>query len=264
MYPARGLIYDRNNELVVSNQAAYDIMVTPFNVQEFDTTELSTILGITTESLQERLQRAKSYSYRASSVFMKQVSMDNAALFQEKMYKYPGFTLQTRMLRKYARPIASHILGYIGEVDKRKIETDDYYVMGDYIGVIGIEKSYEEFLRGEKGLKIYLKDVHNRIIGSFEEGKYDKPVKVGKNIMISLDADLQEYGEQLMQKFVGSIVAIEPATGEILTMVSSPTVDPNMLIGRNLGESIRRLSADTLNPLFNRRPYGTISSRINL
>jgi penicillin-binding protein 2 len=268
MYPARGLIYDRNNELLVSNQAAYDIMVVPFNVQEFDTTELCTILGITTESLQERLQRAKSYSYRASSVFMKQVSMDNAALFQEKMYKYPGFTLQTRMLRKYARPIASHILGYIGEVDKQKIETDDYYVMGDYIGVIGIEKSYEEILRGEKGLKIYLKDVHNRIIGSFEEGKYDKPVKVGKNMMISLDAELQEYGEQLMQKFIGSIVAIEPATGEILTMVSSPTVDPNMLIGRNLGESIRRLSADTLNPLFNRAlmaqyPPGSTFKNIN-
>ncbi len=268
MYPARGLIYDRNNELLVSNQAAYDIMVVPFNVQEFDTTELCTILGITTESLQERLQRAKSYSYRASSVFMKQVSMDNAALFQEKMYKYPGFTLQTRMLRKYARPIASHILGYIGEVDKQKIETDDYYVMGDYIGVIGIEKSYEEILRGEKGLKIYLKDVHNRIIGSFEEGKYDKPVKVGKNMMISLDAELQEYGEQLMQKFIGSIVAIEPATGEILTMVSSPTVDPNMLIGRNLGESIRRLSADTLNPLFNRAlmaqyPPGSTFKSIN-
>ncbi|MEX0981620.1 MAG: penicillin-binding protein 2 [Bacteroidales bacterium] len=268
MYPARGLIYDRNKELLVSNQAAYDIMIVPYNIQEFDTTELITILGITHESLQERLQRAKSYSYRASSVFMKQVSMDKAALFQEKMYKYPGFTLQTRMLRKYARPIASHILGYIGEVDKRIIETNDYYVMGDYIGVIGIEKSYEEFLRGEKGLKIYLKDVHNRIIGSFEEGRYDKPVKVGKNMMISLDADLQEYGEQLMQKFVGSIVAIEPATGEILTMVSSPTVDPNMLIGRNLGESIRRLSADTLNPLFNRAlmaqyPPGSTFKTIN-
>ena len=268
MYPARGLIYDRNDELLVSNQAAYDIMVVPFNVREFDTTEFCSILGITEENLQERLQRAKNYSYRASSVFMKQVSFDIAAVFQEKMYKYPGFSLQTRTLRKYTRPIASHILGYIGEVDKRILEANDYYAMGDYIGILGIEKTYEEVLRGDKGLKIYLKDVHNRIIGSFEEGRYDRPVTVGHNMTISLDVDLQEYGEQLMQKFVGSIVAIEPASGEILSMVSSPTVDPNTLIGRNLGESIRKLSADTLNPLFNRAlmaqyPPGSTFKTIN-
>jgi penicillin-binding protein 2 len=268
IYPARGLIYDRNDELLVSNQAAYDIMVVPLNVREFDTTEFCAVLGITEENLRERLQRAKNYSYRANSVFMKQVSFDMAAVFQEKMYKYPGFSLQTRTLRKYARPIASHILGYIGEVDKRILENNDYYAMGDYIGILGIEKTYEEVLRGEKGLKIYLKDVHNRIIGSFEGGQYDRPVKVGHNMTISLDADLQEYGEQLMQKFVGSIVAIEPATGEILSMVSSPTVDPNTLIGRNLGESIRKLSADTLNPLFNRAlmaqyPPGSTFKTIN-
>jgi penicillin-binding protein 2 len=268
MYPARGLIYDRNDELLVSNQAAYDIMVVPLNVREFDTTEFCSALGITEENLRERLQRAKNYSYRANSVFMKQVSFDVAAVFQEKMYKYPGFSLQTRTLRKYARPIASHILGYIGEADKRILEANDYYAMGDYIGIIGIEKTYEEVLRGEKGLKIYLKDVHNRIIGSFEDGQYDRPVTVGHNMTISLDADLQEYGEQLMQKFVGSIVAIEPASGEVLSMVSSPSVDPNMLIGRNLGESIRKLSADTLNPLFNRAlmaqyPPGSTFKTIN-
>jgi penicillin-binding protein 2 len=268
MYPARGLIYDRNEELLVSNQAAYDIMVVPLNVREFDSTEFCSVLGITNENLRERLQRAKNYSYRASSVFMKQVSFDIAAVFQEKMYKYPGFSLQTRTLRKYTRPVASHILGYIGEVDKRILEANDYYAMGDYIGILGIEKTYEEILRGEKGLKIYLKDVHNRIIGSFEEGRYDRPVKVGHNMTISLDADLQEFGEQLMQKFVGSVVAIEPASGEILSMVSSPTVDPNTLVGRNLGESIRKLSADTLNPLFNRAlmaqyPPGSTFKTIN-
>ena len=268
VYPARGLIYDRNGELLVSNQAAYDIMVVPNNVRAFDTTEFCSILDITPEDLEDRMQRAKNYSWRVRSVFMKQVSFDVAAILQEKMYKFPGFSLQSRTLRKYARPVASHILGYIGEVDRNILEKNEYYAMGDYIGIIGIEKSYEEVLRGEKGLKIYLKDVHNRIIGSYEDGKYDQPVKVGKNMTISLDAELQEYGEQLMQKFVGSIVAIEPSSGEILTMVSSPTVDPNQLIGRNLGESIRKLSADTLNPLFNRAlmaqyPPGSTFKTIN-
>jgi penicillin-binding protein 2 len=268
MYPARGLIYDRNNELLVSNQAAYDIMVVPYNIQEFDTTEFCSILEITTDNLEERLQRAKNYSYRASSIFMKQVGFEIAAILQEKMYKYPGFHLQSRMLRKYTRPVASHILGYIGEVDRAILEKNDYYAMGDYIGIVGIEKSYEEVLRGEKGLKIYLKDVHNRIIGSFEDGRHDRPVKVGQDITLSLDAILQEYGEQLMQKFVGSIVAIEPASGEVLSMVSSPTVNPNLLIGRNLGESIKKLSADTLNPLFNRAlmaqyPPGSTFKTIN-
>lgn len=268
MYPARGLIYDRHGELLVSNQAAYDIMVVPNNIMAFDTVEFCSILGISENNLRERLQRAKDYSYRVRSVFMKQVNFEIAAKFQEKMYKFPGFSLQSRTLRRYSRPIASHILGYIGEVNRKIIERNDYYAMGDYIGVIGIEKSYEDLLRGEKGLKIYLKDVHNRIIGSFEEGKYDKPVKVGQNMTISLDAQLQEYGEQLMQNFVGSIVAIEPATGEILTMVSSPTVDPNLLIGRSLGETIRKLSADTLNPLFNRAtmaqyPPGSTFKTIN-
>ena len=268
MYPARGLIYDRNGELLVSNQAAYDIMVVPTNIRDFDTLEFCSILEISKKSLEERLQRAKNYSYRVRSVFMKQVSFDAAAKFQEKMYKFPGFSLQSRTLRKYSRPVASHILGYIGEVDKTIIENSDYYAMGDYIGVIGIEKSYEHILRGEKGLKIYLKDVHNRIIGEYEDGKYDIPVKVGKNITISLDANLQEYGEKLMQEFVGSVVAIEPATGEILTMVSSPTVNPGLLIGRNLGETIKKLSADTLNPLFNRAlmaqyPPGSTFKTIN-
>jgi len=270
VYPARGLIYDRNGELLVSNQAAYDIMVVPNDVSAFDTSEFCQILDITKENLEERLGRAKNYSWRVRSVFMKQVNYETSAILQEKIYKYPGFSLQSRTLRTYTRPIASHILGYVGEVGRRTLESEsnDYYEMGDYIGVIGIENSYEEVLRGEKGRKIYLKDRYNRIIGSYEEGKYDIPVKVGNNMTISLDAELQEYGEKLMQKFVGSIVAIEPSSGEILAMVSSPTVDPNMLIGRNLGESIRTLSADSLNPLFNRAlmaqyPPGSTFKTIN-
>lgn len=268
VYPARGLIYDRNGELLVSNQAAYDIMVVPNNLRAFDTLEFCSILGLTPESLKDRLSKAKDYSWRVSSAFMKQVSFEIAAVLQEKMYKYPGFYLQSRTLRKYTHPVASHILGYIGEVDRNILEKNDYYSMGDYIGIIGIEKSYEESLRGVKGLNIYLKDVHNRIIGSYEDGKYDKPSEVGKNMTISLDTELQEYGEELMGEFIGSIVAIEPSSGEILSMVSSPTVDPNLLIGRNLGESIKRLSADTLNPLFNRAlmaqyPPGSTFKTIN-
>lgn len=268
IYPARGLIYDRNNELLVSNQAAYDVMVVPASLRTFDTLELCTILNITKDNLEQRLKRARDYSVRVASVFMKQVSQEDAAALQEKIYRYPGFYLQTRTLRTYTRPVASHILGYVGEVDQRILENDEYYQMGDYIGVIGIEKSYEKVLRGEKGLKIYLKDVHNRIIGSYEDGKYDVPSKVGRNIVIGLDGALQEYGERLMDKYVGGIVAIEPSSGEILAMISSPTVDPNMLVGRNLGGSIRNLSADTLNPLFNRAlmaqyPPGSTFKTIN-
>ncbi|MCF8226143.1 MAG: penicillin-binding protein 2 [Bacteroidales bacterium] len=267
-YPSRGLIYDRNGELLVSNQAAYDVMVSPVNVSEFDTTEFCSLLGIGRDNFLERLNRAKNYSWRINSVFMKQVEFKIAAVLHEKMYKFPGFTLQSRPLRTYPRPIASHVLGYIGEVNEKNIQSDDYYSAGDYIGVIGIEKSYEEVLRGEKGLKVYLKDVHNRIIGPYEEGKYDMPVKVGRDIAISLDAEIQEYAETLMQPFIGSVVAIEPSSGEILTMVSAPTVNPNLLIGRNLGSTIKKLSADTLNPLFNRAvmaqyPPGSTFKTIN-
>jgi penicillin-binding protein 2 len=268
IYPARGLIYDRNGELLVSNQAAYDVMVIPGSLQEFDTLELCNILELTRESLEDRIRRAREYSSRVASVFMKQVSQEDAAALQEKIYRYPGFYLQTRTLRTYTRPVASHILGYVGEVDKKILENDEYYQMGDYIGVIGIEKSYEKVLRGEKGLKIYLKDVHNRIIGPYEDGRYDIPSRVGKNIRIGLDGELQEYGEQLMKQYVGGIVAIEPASGEILAMISSPTVDPGLLVGRKLGESIQKLSADTLNPLFNRAlmaqyPPGSTFKTIN-
>lgn len=252
IYPARGLIFDRNGEIMVYNQAAYDIMITPRQMKSFDTTEICLILNITRESLIERIQSAKSYSYRVPSVFMKQVSYENTALLQEKLFRYPGFYVQTRTLRKYTRPIASHALGYVGEVDQRTLDQYPYYQLGDYIGVSGIEKAYEPYLRGEKGKNVFLKDVHNQTIESYQDGKLDRTVEVGKNLVITLDAQLQEYGEQLMKPYVGSVVALEPATGEVLALVSTPSYQPNLLVGRNLGLHFGKLAADTLNPLFNR------------
>lgn len=252
IYPARGLIYDRNGEIMVYNQAAYDIMVTPRQLEPFDTTEICRILNITRESLNERLQSARSYSYRVPSVFMKQVSYENAALLQEKLYQYPGFYVQTRTLRKYTRPIASHALGYVGEADQKILDQDSYYQLGDYIGVSGIEKAYEPYLRGEKGQNVFLKDVHNQTIESYQDGRLDKTVEVGHNLVSTMDMKLQEYGERLMRPYIGSVVAIEPATGEVLALVSAPSFPPNLLVGRNLGTSFRQLAADTLNPLFNR------------
>lgn len=252
IYPARGLIYDRNGEIMVYNQAAYDVMVTPRQLEPFDTTEICRILKITRESMKERLQSARSYSYRVPSVFMKQVSYENAALLQEKLFQYPGFYVQTRTLRKYTRPIAAHALGYVGEANQLTLDQDSYYQMGDYIGVSGIEKAYEPYLKGEKGQNVFLKDVHNQTIESYQEGRLDRTVKVGLNLVSTLDAKLQEYGEELLKPYVGSVVAIEPATGEVLALVSAPSFPPDLLVGRNLGTSFQQLSTDTLNPLFNR------------
>jgi penicillin-binding protein 2 len=252
IFPARGLIYDRNGKIMVYNKAAYDIMVTPRLLEPFDTTELCSILKITRESARERLRSARSYSTRVPSVFMKQVSYENAALLQEKMYQFPGFYVQTRTLREYARPIASHALGYVGEVDQAILDSNSYYQLGDYIGVSGVEKAYEEYLRGEKGKTVFLKDVHNQTVESYQEGRLDVTVEVGKNLTTTLDMDLQEYGEKLMAPYLGSVVAIEPSTGEVLALVSAPTYPPDLLVGRNLGAEFSTLAADTLNPLFNR------------
>jgi penicillin-binding protein 2 len=252
VYPARGLIYDRNGEIMVFNQAAYDIMVTPRLIEPFDTTELCRILDLPREGVRERLQQARSYSYRVPSVFMKQVDYESAALLQEKLFQYPGFYVQTRTLRKYTRPIAAHALGYVGEVDQQILDRDPYYQLGDYIGVSGVEKAYETYLRGEKGQKVFLKDVHNQTIESYQGGRLDRPVKVGKNLVVTLDAGLQEYGEKLMAPYTGSIVALEPATGEVLALVSAPTYSPELLVGRNLRTQFGALASDTLKPLFNR------------
>lgn len=251
-YPARGQIYDRNGKLIVSNQAAYDIMISPAQLSAFDTLEFCRLLGITPEYVNEGIKKAKEYSRYTSSIFLSQVSADVSAVFQEQLFKFSGFFVQTRTLRQYAIDIAPHILGYVGEADKKLLQDDPYYKMGDYVGISGIEKSYEKVLRGVKGRRYFLVDVHNRIINSYDEGRYDIPVEIGTDIVLSIDAYLQEYGEKLMKKFSGSIVAIEPSTGEILSLVSSPGYSPSLLVGRGLNENFNMLSGDTLLPLFNR------------
>jgi penicillin-binding protein 2 len=251
-YPARGLIYDRNGELIVYNQAAYDLLVIPVQTSAFDTVRFNEILGITMDDFNGRMKAAVSYSRRAPSVFMKMISSETYALLQEELYRFPGFYVQARTLRKYTRPVAAHLLGYVGEVDNKLISKDRYYRSGDYIGVSGIEKSYEEHLRGRKGVNIFLVDVHNNIKGSYAEGRYDTVAVPGTNLWSTIDLTLQEYGERLMQNKTGSIVAIEPATGEILTLVSSPTYDPALLVGRVRSENFSMLQADTVKPLFDR------------
>ncbi len=251
-YPARGLIYDRNGELLVYNEAAYDLLVIPKQIKNIDTTELCKLLKINKDQFITRLEKARKHSYYKPSVFLKQISREDYGYLQEKLYKYPGFYVQARTLRKYPIPFAAHILGYVGEVDKKDLENEKYYRQGDYIGKSGIEKYYENKLRGKKGLKIKIVDVFNREKGSFKNGKYDTTAIAGDNIYISINTELQIYGEKLMQNKKGSIVAIEPSSGEILALVSSPAYDPNLLIGRVRTENFKKLSSDTLEPLFNR------------
>jgi len=251
-YPARGLIYDRNGKLLVFNQAAYDLMVIPVQVSKIDTNEFCKSLGITREYFRERMKAAISYSKRAPSVFMKQISSETYAQFQEKLFMFPGFYVQTRTLRKYSKPVAAHVLGYVSEVDENIIRNNPYYKPGDYIGTTGIEEAYETELRGKKGVKIFMVDVYGRVKGSYEEGIYDTAAVQGKDIVCTIDLDLQEYAENLMKNKPGSIVAIEPATGEILTLVSSPSYDPSLLVGRVRSENFARLQADTTKPIFNR------------
>jgi penicillin-binding protein 2 len=251
-YPARGLIYDRNGKLIVYNQAAYDLLVIPVQTSAFDTARFNEILGITMDDFRQRMKDAVDYSRRTPSVFLKMISSETYALLQEELYRFPGFYVQARTLRKYTQPVASHLLGYVGEVDNKLIARDRYYRAGDYIGVSGIEKTYEEQLRGTKGVNIFLVDVHNNIKGSYADGKYDTTAVPGTNLWSTIDIDLQAYGENLMQNKTGSIVAIEPATGEILTLVTSPSYDPSLLVGRIRSGNFVRLQADTLKPLFDR------------
>ncbi|MBA4322371.1 MAG: penicillin-binding protein 2 [Odoribacter sp.] len=251
-YPARGLILDRNGKMLVTNQAAYDIMVIPAQTSKLDTAEFCMVLGITKEIFKDRIRAAIKYQKKAPSIFLKQVSGETYARFQEKMFLYPGFYVQARTLRKYSKPIAAHILGYVSEVDDNIVKAEPYYKPGDYIGKTGIEEAYEKEIRGEKGVKIFLVDVNSSLKGSYEEGKLDSIAVQGKNIVSSIDTDLQEYGEYLMQNKSGSVVAIEPKTGEILALVSTPNYDPGLLVGRIRSENFAKLQADTLNPIFNR------------
>lgn len=258
LYPSRGFIYDRNGELMVYNQPAYDVMMIPREVRGLDTLDFCNTLGITIEQFEKYISDMKDrrknpgYSTYTPQVFMTQLSAQDYGRLQEKLYKYPGFYTQNRVLRQYSRPIAANVLGNIREVSPSDIETDDYYRRGDYTGDLGVEKSFEEVLRGVKGEEILLRDAHGRIKGKYEDGRYDVQPVSGRNITLSIDADLQAYGEKLMRGKTGAIVAIEPATGEILALVSSPTYDPSVLVGRERGKNYAKLTRDPANPLFDR------------
>ena len=252
-YPRRGLIYDRNKELIVYNEAAYDLMITPKQATILDTGLICSLLEIDTINLMNRIEKARKYSMYKASVLMKQISVETYTKLQENMFLMPGFFVQTRTLRKYPFSTASHLLGYVGEVGQKTVKSKPYYKEGDYIGVSGIEKAYEDKLRGVKGVKLLLKDVHNNIKGSFNNGKFDIKSKPGKNLQSSIDIFLQNYGELLMKNKRGSIVALEPSTGEILCLVSSPSYDPNTLVGRKRSGNYLVLNQDTISkPLFNR------------
>lgn len=251
-HPARGLIYDRNDSLLVYNDAAYDLMVVPNELRPFDTAELCKVLDITKEQVEKKIEKAIRYSKILPSLFEQQISKEDYGYLQEKMYEFPGFFVQNRTLRSYPNAIAAHILGYVSEVGEEDIENDSYYKMGDYIGKSGIEKAYESVLRGKKGKRVVLVDVHNREMGSFDNGSEDEVAVPGTSIWCTLDMELQRYGEELMAHKRGSIVAIEPSTGEILCLISSPSYDPSLLVGKARPKNYGALLQDPTKPLFNR------------
>ncbi|MBL87458.1 MAG: penicillin-binding protein 2 [Winogradskyella sp.] len=255
-YPKRGYVYDRNGKLLVANQPSYDVMVIPREVEPMDSLELvefCNLLKITREDYDKKLERAKNYSPRLPSPFVPQLSKSDYAVLQEKMRKYVGFYIQKRSLRSYQTTIGANVLGDIGEVNRRIIEKQPYYKLGDLIGKQGVEQSYEEILRGTKGIKFIQKDRFNKNIGPFQEGKLDTLPVPGKDITITIDSELQAYGELLMQHKRGGIVAIEPSSGEILAMVTGPSYNPNILVGRNRSKNYTKLHYDSIaKPLFDR------------
>ena len=255
VYPSRGLIYDRNGELIVYNQPAYDVMMIPRDVQPFDTIDFCKTLQITREEFDYRmkeLRESPSYSSYSQQTFMSHLSAKDYGRLQEKLYRYPGFFIQKRILRQYNHIAGANILGNIREVNSRDIERDSYYRPGDYTGDLGIEKSYEQQLRGVKGVEILIRDAYGKIQGRYDDGKQDVKAISGKKLTLGIDIELQEYGEQLMKNKIGAIVAIEPSTGEILAMVSSPTYDPTTLIGRERGKNYRELVRNPYKPLYDR------------
>ena len=262
-YPSRGVIHDRNGKLMVYNQPAYDIMVIMNEAKDHtDTLELCQALGITKEYFIERMEQIKDrsknpgYSRFTQQLFMSQLNDREFSVFQEKMFRFPGFYVQRRSIRCYEYPYAAHVLGDVAEVSPSDIEEDDYYQAGDYIGKLGVERSYEKQLRGEKGIQILLRDAHGRIQGKYQNGALDQKPKAGKDLTLSIDLNLQALGERLMQHKIGSIVAIEPSTGEILCMVSSPTYDARIMTGKSRGKMHTQLLRDVWKPLLNRSIMG--------
>ncbi len=259
VYPSRGMIYDRNDSLVVFNQPAYDVMMIPRDVHDFDTADFCRTLSITPEEFRDRLatmKKSASYSAYTPQTLITHLSAKDYGKLQEKLYRYPGFFIQKRILREYNYNAAANVLGNIREVSERDIKRDPYYQPGDYCGDLGIEKSYDEFLRGVKGKEILIRDARGRIRGRFEDGARDIAPISGKDIRLGLDIKLQEYAESLMVNKIGAVVAIEPETGEILAMVSSPTYMPSKLVGRERGKNYRELNNDPLKPLFDRALMG--------
>lgn len=252
-YPKRGFVYDRNGELLVSNQPSYDVMVIPREVEPLDTLEFCALLKIDKAQFVKTYNKAYKYSPRLPSVFVSHLSKEDYAVLQEKMRKFRGFYIQKRSLRNYQTSTAANVLGFIAEVNQGVIEKNSYYKMGDLIGRKGIEQSYEKDLRGVKGIKFIQKDRFNRNIGPYKNGKFDTIPEQGKDITITIDTKLQEYGELLMQNKRGGIVAIEPKTGEILSLVSAPTYNPNILVGRIRSKNFSRLHYDSIRtPLIDR------------
>ena len=258
VYPSRGLIYDRNGELVVFNQPAYDVMLIPRDVQPFDTLDFCATLNITPEQLRKRFADMRDkrlnpgYSSYTPQKLITQLSSQDYGRLQEKLYRFPGFFIQKRILRQYNHATAANVLGNIREVNADDVERDDYYSPGDYTGDLGVEKSYEPYLRGHKGVEILIRDARGRIQGRYEDGARDVAPISGRDLRLSLDIKLQEYAESLMVGKRGAVVAIEPSTGEILCMVSSPTYDPRLLVGRQRGENYRKLVNDESWPLYDR------------
>ena len=262
-YPSRGAIYDRHGRLLVYNQPAYDIMVVMNEAKgHIDTTEFCNSLGITKEFFIKRMNDIKDYSKNpgysrfTQQLFMSQLSSKEFSFFQEKMFRFPGFYVQQRSIRQYQSSCGAHILGDVAEVSPYDIEEDDYYQPGDYIGKLGIEKSYEKQLRGEKGVQILLRDARGRIQGKYMNGQYDRKPIAGKDLTLAIDEKLQALGERLMEGKIGSIVALDPKTGEVLCMVSAPSYDPRIMVGRARSKNHRQLSKDAWKPLLNRSIMG--------
>ncbi len=252
VYPSRGLVFDRNHKLMVANVPVYDLMVVPGDVEEMDTVKFCEVVGITYEDFIERFEKAKNYSRRKPSVFEKQIPADDFTIIAEQLHKFKGFFAQSRTLRTYPESMAPHTLGYISEVNQRTIDKNPYYGAGDYIGASGLELIYEEELRGKRGVKYVVVDVYNNEKGRYKGGLYDTIAISGQDLVSTIDAEIQKYGELLMANKKGSVVAIEPATGEVLALVSNPAYDPNLLTGRIRNDNYKQLAKDTLKPLFNR------------
>ncbi len=263
-FPSRGVMYDRTGDLLVYNQPAYDITLVPKEIENLDTLDLCRALNITRSYFERRMRDIRDrrmnpgYSRYTHQVFMTQLSAEECGVFQEKLFKFPGFYIQRRTIRQYTYSSAAHVLGDIGEVSMKDIESDEdgFYIRGDFIGKQGVERSYEQQLRGKKGVEILLRDAHGRIQGRYMDGQFDETPVPGKNLTLGLDIQLQMLGERLMKNKIGSIVAIEPETGEILCMVSSPTFDPRTMIGRQRGKNHLELERNIQKPLLNRSIMG--------